>query len=283
MFVVGVAAALLAAALFNVGIALQAIEARKSPKSLGMKIGIVGHLLHRPLWVLGLVLGIVGIGPQVAALAWAPFAVVQTSLTAGLLLLLAIAVRYLGEDVDRRAAAGVALLIAGVALVSWGAPGHAETHRTGFAVVAVVAGTAILAALPFPLRGTRADRGLGLVLASGVGFAGTNIATKLGSDDLHGGHWWNAGLWAVSAIVLGVVATITGMSAFQRCTATVAVPISTAVQTFVPILLEPVFLREHFHSVSTQVLPIAAGVLVAVAGAALVGNNSGVAALASGR
>lgn len=283
MFAAGLVAALVAAGMFNVGIALQAVEARRAPRRLGLKLGIIGHLLRRPLWLLGVVLGLVGIAPQVLALSWAPFAVVQTALAAGIVLLVFIAVRYLGERVGSRTITGVGLLIAGVALVSWGAPAHSEGHRGGIAVISVVTAISLLAFAPFPLRRVGGDRGMILVLASGFGFAGTNVATKLGSDDVGLGHWPNAVAWGIAAVVLAIVATVTGMTAFQKCAATVAVPISTAVQTFVPIMLEPIFLREHYGSVATEIVPIAVGVVVAAIGMTLVGSDPNVAKLATGR
>jgi drug/metabolite transporter (DMT)-like permease len=283
MFLPGLAAAIWAAILFNVGIALQAIEARRAPKSLGLKVGLVGHLLQRPLWLLGAALGIVGFGPQLVALAYAPFAVVQTTLTAGLALLLFIATRFLGEHVGRAALAGVGLMIAGVALVSWGAPQHSETHRTALAPILVVAATAIVAFSPFVLRRFGVEHGLLLAIASGVGFAGTNIATKLASDDIGKSHWANASGWGVVVAVLGVCATVTTMSAIQRAAAAMVVPVSTAVQTFLPIVLEPLLLHEHYRTFWTQLLPVAAGVAVAVAGVALVGRDRAVSELAAGR
>jgi drug/metabolite transporter (DMT)-like permease len=282
MFFAGLAAALGAAILFNLGVALQALEARKSPKSLGLKVGLLAHLLKRKLWLLGIALEGLGIAPQLVALAYAPFAVVQTALTAGLALLLFVGVRYLGERVDRTALAGVGLLIAGVALVSWGAPEHSEGHRAGLALVLVVGATGLGAVTPFVLQRFGIDRGLLLALASGVGFAGANVATKLASDDVGLGHWPNAAAWGVAAAALGVCATITGMSAFQRCAATVVVPVSTAVQTFLPIILEPLFLREHYTSFAAQLLPIGAGMAIATLGVVLVGRDPAVGKLASG-
>jgi drug/metabolite transporter (DMT)-like permease len=283
MFLLGLAAAIVAAILFNVGIALQAIEARRSPKSLGLKVGLLGHLLRRPLWLLGGALGIIGFGPQLIGLAYAPFAVVQTALTAGLALLLFIATRYLGERVDRIALTGVALLIAGVALVSWGAPAHSETHRAALGPILVVAATAVIAFSPFFLRRFGIEHGLLLAIASGIGFAGTNIATKLAGDDIGRSNWANATGWGIAVAALGVCATVTSMSAIQRSAATMVVPVSTAVQTFVPIVLEPLFLHEHYRSFWTQFLPVAAGVVIAVAGVALVGRNRAVSELATGR
>jgi drug/metabolite transporter (DMT)-like permease len=279
----GLAAANIAAILFNVGIALQAIEARRSPKSLSLKVGLVGYLLQRPLWLLGAALGIVGFGPQLVGLAYAPFAVVQTALTAGLALLLFIAVRYLGEHVDRTALVGVALLIAGVALVSWGAPAHSETHRAALRAILVVAVTAVIAFSPFLLRRFGIGHGVLLAIASGVGFAGTNIATKLASDDISKSQWANAGGWGIVVAVLGVCATVTSMSAIQRSAAAMVVPVSTGVQTFLPIVLEPLFLHEHYRSFWTQLLPVAAGVAITLAGVTLVGRDRAVGELAAGR
>jgi hypothetical protein len=51
----------------------------------------------------------------------------------------------------------------------------------------------------------------------------------------------------------------------------------------VPIVLEPLFLHEHYRSLWTQFLPVAAGVVIAVAGVALVGRNRAVSELATGR
>ena len=283
MFLLGLAAAIVAAILFNVGIALQAIEARRSPKSLSLKVGLVGYLLQRPLWLLGAALGIVGFGPQLVGLAYAPFAVVQTALTAGLDLLLFIAVRYLGEHVDRTALVGVALLIAGVALVSWGAPAHSETHRAALRAILVVAVTAVIAFSPFLLRRFGIGHGVLLAIASGVGFAGTNIATKLASDDISKSQWANAGGWGIVVAVLDVCATVTSMSAIQRSAAAMVVPVSTGVQTFLPIVLEPLFLHEHYRSFWTQLLPVAAGVAITLAGVTLVGRDRAVGELAAGR
>jgi drug/metabolite transporter (DMT)-like permease len=281
MFVYGLAAAIVATVLFNVGIALQAVEARRTPKSLSLKAGMLAYLLQRPVWLLGAALGVIGIGPQLIALAHAPFAVVQTTLTAGLVLLLFIAMRYLGERVSPGSLLGVALLIAGVALVSWGAPEHSEAHRGALGPLLVVGGTTALAISPFILRRLGIAHGFLLAVASGIGFAGANIATKLASDDVALRHWAPASSWGVMVAALGVCATITSMSAIQRSAAAMVVPVSTAVQTFVPIVLEPLFLRERYTSFSTQLLPVAAGTLIATAGVVLVGRDPAVAELAT--
>jgi len=282
MFAFGLGAALLASALFNVGIALQGLEARAAPTRLGLRLGLLARLLRRPRWILGLILGLVGIGPQVVALAEAPFVVVQPALAVGLLLLLLLGAKLFHERVGAGEVIGVVAIIGGLALVAWGAPPHSEIHRGGTAVIAVVAALAVLAVAPFRLRGTRFDFAMGTIVASGCGFGASNIATKLLSDDVGAGHWANAGLWAVAGLATGVAATLTGMTAFQRRAATTVVPVSTSVQTFLPIVLEPLFLREHWSSANLDGATIGAGLIVALVGTTLVSRARAVSDLIAG-
>lgn len=281
MEALGLAAAILASVLFNLGLALQALEARAVPKSLGLKVSLLARLLRRPRWVLGWLLGVVGIAPQVAALAWAPFVVVQPALAVGLLLLLALGSRLLDEPVGPSEVIGVVLIIAGVTLVAAGAPGHVETHRN-WGTIAVVAAVAIVSLAPFAVRGSRFDSAWLVMVASGCGFAATNIATKLMADDAAAGQWGYAAAWAAVGVGLGVGATVTGMTAFQRRPATLVVPVTTAVQTFLPILAEPLFLRESWGSAPRDGAMLVVGVVAALAGTILVARGKAVSELAAG-
>ena len=71
------------------------------------------------------------------------------------------------------------------------------------------------------------------------------------------------------------------MSAFQRCNATTVVPVSTAVQIFLPIVLEPFFLREHWTAAAYGGAPIGAGIVLALLGSVLVSRTRAVSELAS--
>jgi hypothetical protein len=281
VFWVGLAAALVASALFNVGIALQGIEARSTPKKLGLRVSLLTLLFRRKRWVLGWVLGVVGIAPQVLAFSDAPFVVVQPALASGLLILLFIGSRMFDEHVDWVEIVGVSAIIGGVTLVAWGAPEHTEAHRSGAAVIAVVAALVAAGVFPFAVRGTRWDTGMGSILASGAGFAASNVATKLLSDDIGSGHYVVAAVWAVVGIISGIAATITGMTAFQRRRATTVVPVSTAVQTFLPIVLEPFFLREHWTSAKFGGAPIGIGLLIALVGTVVVSRTRAVSELSA--
>jgi uncharacterized membrane protein len=277
----GLAAALAASALFNVGLLLQALEARREPRSRSLRLSLVASLLRRPRWVLGTALGLVGVVPQVVALWLAPFVLVQPALGVGLLLLLAAGSRVLGERVGVAEWAGVVAIIAGIAVLAAGAPEHVEAHRRGLVVVLVAAIPTVAALAPFPLRGTRFDRTSLLVVASGVGFAAANIETKLFGDDLGSGHYANALAWGAVALGAGVAATITGMTAFQRAPATMVVPVTAAVQTYLPIVLEPLFLRERWASAALDGAPILGGVILAAIGTVLVARGRSVSRFAA--
>ena len=281
MLWIGLAAALVASALFNVGIALQGIEARSAPKKLGLRVSLLRLLFRRKRWVIGWVLGVVGIAPQVLAFSAAPFVVVQPALASGLLILLFIGSRMFDEHVDWVEIVGVSAIIGGVALVAWGAPPHTEAHRGGAAVITVVAALSALGFLPFAVRGTRWDTGMGSIIASGAGFAASNVATKLLSDDIGNGHYVVAAVWGVVGVISGIAATITGMTAFQRRRATTVVPVSTAVQTFLPIVLEPFFLREHWGSAKFGGAPIGIGLLIALVGTVVVSRTKAVSDLSA--
>ena len=278
MFLVGIGAALVASVLFNVGIVLQALDARVVAPALGLRFSLLWQLVHRPRWVLGAALGLVGIAPQVLAYGDAPFVVVQPALIAGMLLLVIFGERILNEPIGKSELIGMLSIIGGIALLAWGAPNHAETHRSAAAVLSVVAALCLLGLLPFALRGTRWNTPMLLAVASGCGFGATNVATKLVGDD-YSGHPVRAGIWAIVVVVMGVVATLVGMTAFQRMAATTVVPVSTCVQTFLPIVLEPFFLRERWASANLDGAPILAGLAIALVGCVLVSRSKAVSGL----
>jgi drug/metabolite transporter (DMT)-like permease len=282
MFWLGLVSALVASALFNLGVALQALEARATPKDEGLKVSLLVRLLRRPLWVLGLVLGALGVPFEALAFTQASFTIVQAALASGLLLLLALGAYTLGEHVGPTEVGGVLAIIAGIALVSWGAPAHVETHRRAGAVVSVVAVLVVLSLVPFAVRLRGTAGGLLNTVASGIGFAATNVAVKLMADNIPLRHDLEAALWLGASAIAGIIATLTQMTAFQVLAATMVVPVSFAIQTFLPIALEPLFLREQLSTAPYDGIPVFAGLLVVLAGSLVLANTRAVSTLAAG-
>jgi drug/metabolite transporter (DMT)-like permease len=282
MLAAGLIAGIVSSVLFNLGIALQAIEARRTPAGEGLRVSLIWDLLHRRLWVTGLGIEWLGVPLEILAFAWAPFVVVQPLLACGLLVLLAVAGRLLGERPTRDAMLAVGLIIAGIALIAWGAPGEQDTHRGAFAVIAVMGGLVLASLIPFALRGRRFDTAITAVLGSACGFAATNVAMKLMADDLGNDYWPQAAAWLAVAGFAGFGATVTGMTALQRAPATTVIPISTAVQTFLPVALEPLFLTESFRDAEFEGIPLLVGLGVMLAGIVILARNKTVSAMAAG-
>lgn len=282
MLALGLLCGVVASALFNIGIALQAIEARSAPPEEGLRISLLERLLRRPRWVLGLILGGLGVPLEVVAFANAPFVVVEPILACGLLVLLAIGTRVLGERPDAGVLLGVIAIIAGTVLIAWGAPPHEEQHRGPVAVVVVMIALVGVSLIPFFLRGSRFDTALVANLGSACGFAATNVAAKLMADDIGGNHYPEAVAWLAVAGFAGIAATVSGMTALQRRPATTVVPISTAVQTFLPVALEPFFLTESWRAAELGGAVLLAGILVMGVGTVLVARTRSVSTLAAG-
>src|SRR6195952_5612266 len=110
MLAAGVIAGIVSSVLFNLGIALQAIEARRTPRTEGLRASLIWDLLHRRLWVAGLGIEWLGVPLEILAFAWAPFVVVQPLLACGLLVLLAGARRLRGGKPSREGWIGVGLI-----------------------------------------------------------------------------------------------------------------------------------------------------------------------------
>ena len=135
--------------------------------------------------------------------------------------------------------------------------------------------------VPFALRGGRFDTAMGANLGSACGFGATNIATKLMADDIGGDT-------AGGRRLGGGRRLRRGRRDDQRDDGAAApagddlVPISTAVQTFLPIALEPLFLTENWRAAELEGLVLLAGLVVMAIGTVLVARIHAVSELASG-
>jgi len=277
----GVLIALLAAACFETGYVLQAGEARESSARDALRPSLLARLFARPRWLVGTALGLVGAGLQTVALGLAPVTVVQPVLALGLVGLLALAHRVLGERVGRREITGAALIIGGVFAVALSAPERSSqvTSRGALTVVLVV--LAAFAAVPFVRR--RALPARLAVLGAAAGDALGALALKLLSDAAAIGHWPTAVGWAAVAAGSGGAALTAEMSALQRIPATRVAPVIVAAQVVVPALAAPFVFGESLRDTALGGAVVLAGVAAAAIGAAVLAASRGVSDLLLGR
>jgi drug/metabolite transporter (DMT)-like permease len=280
--VLGFAAATIASVAFSVGVVLQTPDARKAKAREQLRLSLVVDLARRRRWVVGSLLICVGFGFQVLALAWAPFVVVQPVIAAGLLLVLFLAVRILGEKVGAGEIAGVLGVAAGIGLLAWGMPTGIESVSSEFAVITVVGVLGVGAMGPFALRGRgRLDSATVVIVASGLASAAGSITTKMVSVSLGDALWLPALIWLVATGAVTMIALITEMTALQRRQASLVVPLNLAGQTFLPVLLGPIYLHARWETGALGGVPLAMGMLLVLLGSVTLARGRAVSALAA--
>jgi drug/metabolite transporter (DMT)-like permease len=235
----GLVAAALASALYSAGIAIQALDARSAPAEERLRLALIARLVHRARWVAGTALTVLGWPLQVAALLWASIVVVQPALAAGLLLLLALSTRILGERPRRREWLATLAIVAGIAILAAAAPDPRHDHAHGAALALALAGLAALAIAPYALDRLGRGQATMTVIGAGFGYATGGVTTALAADALHRGAWAEALGWSVATGLASGSGLLSEMSALQERPAIHVAPIVFTIQTVVPVALAP--------------------------------------------
>jgi len=118
----GIVVALAASVANAFAVVFQAGEDKRSPAGQAGRFALFGALLRRPRWVAGTGLMVLAWPLQILALGLAPITVVQPTLSASQLVLLAVARLALHERVGRLEALGGLAIVAGVTAVIVSAP-----------------------------------------------------------------------------------------------------------------------------------------------------------------
>jgi drug/metabolite transporter (DMT)-like permease len=265
----GLLLALCAAACYDGAIALQAAEARKVRVDDSLQPALLLRLMRRPRWLAAIALDALGWPFQLGALALVPLSVVQPALALGLILLLVLGERVLGERPRPPEVLGVVLLAGGVAVLAAAAPHHTSHHASTSALAAVSVGLGLVALTPFALGA----HGPLLVVAAGGGFTLSAITSKLVTDELAAGSVSGALAWAAVTGAAALTAKLSETAALQRmAAASVAAPIF-AVQAVVPVLAARWLTGEHWGGA------VPAGLVLVLAGTVLLGRSRAVLSL----
>jgi drug/metabolite transporter (DMT)-like permease len=266
----GIALAAAAAACFDGAVALQALESR-ALVTRDVGVGMLRGLLSRPRWLAATALAIAGWPLQIAALSLAPLTVVQPALALGLVLLLALGRRVLGEPVRPRDWGAVAAIAGGLGLLAWAAPEEGGVHAGPVTLGAVLVVLALAAVVPWLAHAP----GPWLVVAAGCGYAASGVTTKLLSDALAGGNVGALLGWAAVTAAVAGLGLVDEMGALQRVGAARVAAGAFALQTAVPVLLAPVLTGEHWSRPAV----IVAGLVLVVGGSLALGTARAVSGL----
>jgi hypothetical protein len=275
----GLLAAVTASGLYSAGIALQAAEARRMPPEAGLRLTLLRRLVARPRWLAGISLDGGGWALQALALGLAPLTVVQPALALGLVFLLAIGARVLGEPVRRLDVVCVLGVAGGLAGLGWAAPEHVARHETGWRLALALGLLGAAALVPFGIARVRGAGGAVVAVAAGLAFAWDGLATKLFADDVTARAFPGVVLWLVGMLVAAGLGTLCENSALQQRPVTQTAPVVLAVATVVPVVLAPFLAGEHWSGSAGVRAVLVASLVLVVAAAAQIARTPAVAAV----
>lgn len=254
----GIVAAAAAAACFDGGLALQALDAREVPVEHGLRPTILGRLLRRRRWLAATGLAIGGWPFHLAALAMAPLSLVQPTLALGLVLLLYLGRTLLHEPVGRTEMLAVAGVVGSVGILAWAAPAESAHHAGPARIALGLVPLGVVGLLPLAAPRLRVmPPSAVLPFAAGAAYAFTGVSSKLLVDDVRVHAWGGAALWIALTGVFGLAGLIIEMSALQVRPATYVGPNVFVVQFSVPVLLAPLVSGESWANT-----PLAGGVIL---------------------
>lgn len=257
----GAGAACAASCMYNVGVALQALEARVTDPAGGLRLSLLRRLVVRRRWLAGTALNVLGWPLQAAALLLAPLTVVQPGLAFGLLPLLAIGAHRLGERVGLRHLVATLAIVAGVAVLALLAPATSTRHAGTVAMAVALGALGAAALIPYALRRGARISGGAAAASAGLALAWSGLSTKFVADALHQGDWTALVIWAAATGLASGVGLLSEMTALQRAPATRVAPLVFVVQVVVPVGLAPLLTGERW----THDLGSAAGTVAALA------------------
>jgi drug/metabolite transporter (DMT)-like permease len=271
----GIVCAVGASCLYNTSIALQALEARRESDDHSLRPSLLLRLLRNQRWLLATGLGLLGWPLEIAALLLAPLTVVQPCLASGLVLLLWLGAKKLGEPPGRRELVAVGAIVVGVGGVALAAPQRTTEHASDWAIALALCLVALPVVAPYLLRRSRSV-GLLAVVSAGFGYAWTAIASKLLTDELASGAVIGAAIWLATAAGSEGIALMSEMSALQRRAATHVAPVMFAVQVLVPVILAPLIFGESWAGTPLGGALLIFFMAVALAGTTLLAGSKAV-------
>jgi drug/metabolite transporter (DMT)-like permease len=279
----GLLLACTASALFAVGVSIQALDARRAPPEHGLRVSLLRRLVRRPRWLFGTWLAVSGWPFHLVALLLAPLTVVQPALASGLLLLLVLGDRMLGERVGAREVTGVVAIIVGVGGMALAAPGHVSSHAGAERIGPALGLIALVALSPYLLRGRSAATSIAVPVAAGCAFAFTGLASKLVADFISDGSTLPIIGWLFAIGTMAGVGLLSEMSALQSRPATQVAPIVFVVQITLPVLLAPVLGGESWSGTPLGGAVLAIFLVSVASGAWILGSTRAVSGLVGAR
>jgi drug/metabolite transporter (DMT)-like permease len=230
--------ALLSAALFGAGVALQQRPASNVADKFAGRPGLLIRVVQQPVWVAGMAAEIGGFALQIAALRHGSLVVVQPLLTTSLLFTIALAGAWTRQGVRASEWAAVAAVVAGLTVFLAVASPSERSSGLADSPDWVVTGLSIAAALValvwFGLHSSKRRRATLLAVAAGLGDAFMAVLTKAFAHVTEHGLLAVATSWVTySLCAAGLTALLLSQTAYQSGLPKISLPIITVVDPLV--------------------------------------------------
>jgi multidrug transporter EmrE-like cation transporter len=229
----------------------------------------IADLFRSRWWTIGWLVSVVAFVAHVGALSLLPLSVAQAVISGGFVLLAVLAERYFGFSLGRRQWIGVSLVAAALALLGITARSHSGSSADySVAVLLVFEGAVILLGLGLifshRFRRARAQRGVLLGAAAGLGFGVSDIAIKAVSGDVAGGLHW-IGL----AVCAGIAAFFASARSLQVGEGVAVIAVTSVAANMSAILAGVVVFGDPMGRDALEVAARTAGFVLVLTGAVL--------------
>jgi drug/metabolite transporter (DMT)-like permease len=231
--------ALLAAALYGTGAAVEQRQAAAAPESSAGRPRLLVLLARQPLWLLGFAVQVTGFAAHAVALRSGPLDVVQMLVATELVVAVLIVRLWSGRRLSLTAWAAALTVVAGITsfllLMASSAIGRGAGPARDFTGLPTVLGTAVaaVAALAFAVVGLRAvgrRRAVLLAVAAGLGDACSAVVTMAFSHVAAHGPAAMATSWTLYALIAcGAGNVLLTQTAYQAGRPLITLPIISAV------------------------------------------------------
>jgi drug/metabolite transporter (DMT)-like permease len=270
--------ALAAACFLGIGFVAQQHVAYREPLDEMLRMRLLAHLIRQPVWLLGIAAMVCGQVLGALALDEADLGRVEPLLATNLIFALVIAHVVYQEPLSREVLGGGLLVTVGVVIfLAVGQPHGGRTtgpwsfRWIGAGAVLAVAALLVLAAAPRSLR----TKAMLFAAAAGMLFGVQDALTR--SSLLMLGEGLAVGLrsWQPYAlIVIAVLSLLLAQSAFDAAPIGISLPAMTAVEPVIGIILGILVFAEHLRLTGTALAAEVIGLMMIVAGIAVLGRSS---------